>query len=180
GAMEAIREVGLQIPDDISILGFDDIPQASMAYPKLTTVRQPLEQMGRVAVKMLLEQIENQNRPPRRVTLATQLVIRDSCAPPRNKRERGGSAGSWLTGTRSTIILRSFFRAIPADAEKMLHRSMAAARSVYFRYILSSPAQRVDTSRVQFPKDHTEWRPNPITRMHGFPHKTVCNRSSRK
>jgi LacI family transcriptional regulator len=79
GAMDAAREFGLRIPDDISIIGFDDIPQASFVYPKLTTVRQPLEQMGQVAVKMLLEQIEDQNRPPQRVVLATQLVIRDSC-----------------------------------------------------------------------------------------------------
>jgi LacI family transcriptional regulator len=79
GAMDAARECGLRIPDDISIIGFDDIPQASFVYPKLTTVRQPLEQMGRVAVKMLLEQIEDQSRPPQRVALATQLVIRDSC-----------------------------------------------------------------------------------------------------
>jgi LacI family transcriptional regulator len=81
GAMEAVRDAGLRIPDDISILGFDDIPQASLVYPKLTTVHQPLEQMGRIAVKMLLEQIEGRRRLPQRVTLATQLVIRDSCAP---------------------------------------------------------------------------------------------------
>lgn len=79
GAMDAAREQGLHIPKDISIIGFDDVPQASFVYPKLTTVRQPLEQMGRVAVKMLLEQIENQRRLPQRVALATQLVIRDSC-----------------------------------------------------------------------------------------------------
>jgi LacI family transcriptional regulator len=79
GAMDAARECGLRIPDDISITGFDDTPQASFVYPKLTTVRQPLEQMGRVAVKMLLAQIEDLSRPPQRVALATQLVIRDSC-----------------------------------------------------------------------------------------------------
>jgi LacI family transcriptional regulator len=81
GAMDAVRECGLRIPDDISIIGFDDIPQASFVFPKLTTVRQPLEQMGQVAVKMLLERIEDRSRPPQQVTLATQLVIRDSCAP---------------------------------------------------------------------------------------------------
>lgn len=88
GAMDAARECGLRIPDDISIIGFDDIPQASLVYPKLTTVRQPLEQMGRVAVKLLLERIEDQNRPPQRVTLATQLVIRDSCGPYQRERQR--------------------------------------------------------------------------------------------
>ena len=79
GAMDAAREYGFHIPDDISIIGFDDVPQASFVYPKLTTVRQPLEQMGQVAVKMLLEQIEDPSRPPQRVELATQLAIRDSC-----------------------------------------------------------------------------------------------------
>ncbi len=81
GAIDAARECGFRIPEDISVIGFDDTPQASLVYPKLTTVRQPLEQMGQVAVKMLLERIENHSHPPQRVTLATQLVIRDSCGP---------------------------------------------------------------------------------------------------
>ncbi|MCS6872802.1 MAG: LacI family transcriptional regulator [Anaerolineae bacterium] len=79
GAMEAIRERGLRIPADISIIGFDDIPQASLVYPKLTTVRQPLDEMGRVAVRMLLDLIEDPDQPARHVTLATQLIVRDSC-----------------------------------------------------------------------------------------------------
>jgi LacI family transcriptional regulator len=81
GAMDAVRECGLRIPDDISIIGFDDIPQASLVYPKLTTVRQPLEHMGQVAVKMLLECIEDWSRPTQHVSLKTELVIRDSCGP---------------------------------------------------------------------------------------------------
>lgn len=79
GAYEAIRQRGLSIPDDISIIGFDDIPQALIAYPKLTTVRQSLDQMGQVAVKVLLEQIENPERQSRRITLATQIQERESC-----------------------------------------------------------------------------------------------------
>ncbi|PJF42253.1 MAG: LacI family transcriptional regulator [Candidatus Thermofonsia Clade 1 bacterium] len=79
GAMEAILERGLRIPEDISIVGFDDIPQASLVYPKLTTVRQPLDEMGRIAVRLLLEQIEEPSLPARRVTLPTQLIVRDSC-----------------------------------------------------------------------------------------------------
>jgi LacI family transcriptional regulator len=79
GAMDAARECGFRVPDDISVIGFDDVPQASFVFPRLTTVRQPLEQMGQVAVKMLLEQIENDGHPPQRVALATQLVVRDSC-----------------------------------------------------------------------------------------------------
>jgi LacI family transcriptional regulator len=79
--MDAAREYGLRIPDDISIMGFDDIPQASLVFPKLTTVRQPLVEMGQVAVQLLMEQIEDQNRPAQQVALATQLIIRDSCGP---------------------------------------------------------------------------------------------------
>lgn len=78
GAMDAARECGLAIPEDISIIGFDDVPQASFVFPKLTTVRQPLELMGQVAVKLLLEQIEDPKRPPQKIALATQLVIRDT------------------------------------------------------------------------------------------------------
>lgn len=79
GVMEAIRHRGLQIPDDISVVGFDDIPQSLITYPQLTTVHQSLEQMGRIAVQLLLEQISNPERPPRRITLATQLIKRESC-----------------------------------------------------------------------------------------------------
>lgn len=79
GAMDAARECGFKIPDDISIIGFDDIPQAALVYPKLTTVQQPLDQMGQVAVKMLIELIENPDHPSQSMRLPTQLVIRDSC-----------------------------------------------------------------------------------------------------
>jgi LacI family transcriptional regulator len=88
GAMDAVREFGFRIPEDISVIGFDDILQASLVYPKLTTVRQPLEQMGQMAVRLLLEQIEDPSRPPRRITLPTELIIRDSCAsfqPPKSE-----------------------------------------------------------------------------------------------
>jgi LacI family transcriptional regulator len=83
GTMEAIRQRGLSIPEDISIVGFDDIPQAPYTYPKLTTVRQPLDQMGRTAVKLLLGQIEQPGQGTQQVTVTTQLIVRDSCQPPR-------------------------------------------------------------------------------------------------
>lgn len=82
GVMQAIHEQGLRIPQDISLIGFDDIPQASLVHPQLTTVRQPLEQMGRIAVNLLIEQIEHtedSERAIRRVTLATRLIERESC-----------------------------------------------------------------------------------------------------
>lgn len=80
--MSELRARGLDIPRDMSVIGFDDIPQARIVHPKLTTVHQPLDQMGRIAVKLLLEQIENPANPPRHITLATKLIIRDSCQTP--------------------------------------------------------------------------------------------------
>jgi len=80
GAMDAIRARGLDIPRDVSVIGFDDIPHAQIAYPKLTTIRQPLAQMGRVAARMLLEIIDHPEQPARHVTLATELILRDTCA----------------------------------------------------------------------------------------------------
>jgi LacI family transcriptional regulator len=82
GAIEAIRARGLKIPEDISVIGFDDIPQAAVTFPKLTTVRQPLNQMGREAVKVLLEHLENPAMDIRRIVLETRLIIRDSCDSP--------------------------------------------------------------------------------------------------
>ncbi|HUN07676.1 MAG TPA: LacI family DNA-binding transcriptional regulator [Aggregatilineales bacterium] len=82
GVMNAAHQRGLRIPGDISIIGFDDIPQASLVYPRLTTVRQPLVQIGQVAVRLLLERIDTPEKDARRVTLSTELVIRESCAPP--------------------------------------------------------------------------------------------------
>jgi LacI family transcriptional regulator len=84
-AMDAVREKGLRVPEDISILGFDDIPQASMVRPALTTVRQPLKQMGRVATQMLLEILKDPEEKMARIELPTELIIRDSTAKPKDR-----------------------------------------------------------------------------------------------
>lgn len=84
GAMEAARELGFRIPDDLSIIGFDDIPQAANVHPPLSTVRQPLEEMGRSAVNLLLKYIAYPLAEIERVELSTRLVIRESCQPPRS------------------------------------------------------------------------------------------------
>jgi len=78
GVMESVRDLGLRIPDDISVVGFDDIPQASQVNPPLTTVRQPLEDMGRRAARMLLEYIADPDRPAQRIDLPTELIVRAS------------------------------------------------------------------------------------------------------
>lgn len=82
GVMEAARVNGLRIPDDISVVGFDDIPHASVVHPPLTTVRQPLEDMGRRATQMLLQLIADPQLHIGRVALPTELVTRQSCCPP--------------------------------------------------------------------------------------------------
>jgi LacI family transcriptional regulator len=79
GVMEAARDYHFQIPRDLSVVGFDDIAESATVHPPLTTVRQPLEQMGRIAARMLLQAIDDPNLPPERVTLATELIIRQSC-----------------------------------------------------------------------------------------------------
>ncbi len=82
GVMDAVRDRGLRIPDDVSVVGFDDIPQASLVRPGLTTVRQPLEKMGRVATQMLLDLLRHPQKKADRIELPTELILRDSCQPP--------------------------------------------------------------------------------------------------
>ncbi|HEX7556561.1 MAG TPA: substrate-binding domain-containing protein, partial [Leptolinea sp.] len=84
GAMDAVREKSKRIPEDISIIGFDDIPQANIIHPALTTVRQPLRQMGSMATQMLLDLLKNPDTPSKRIELPTGLVVRDSCQPPKS------------------------------------------------------------------------------------------------
>ena len=85
GAMDAVRSRGLRVPEDVSIIGFDDIPQSAFVHPALTTVHQPLEQMGRVATQMLLDLLNNPEERSYRLELPTELVIRDSTAPPKDR-----------------------------------------------------------------------------------------------
>jgi DNA-binding LacI/PurR family transcriptional regulator len=79
GAMRAVHENGLRIPDDIAFIGFDDLPIATLSNIKLTTVRQPVSQFGFKAVEVLMDIIENGINPPRHIILETELVIRESC-----------------------------------------------------------------------------------------------------
>jgi LacI family transcriptional regulator len=78
-AMSAIQEAGFSIPEDIAVVGFDDIPTAATSNPPLTTIRQPIQRTGSVAVEMLIERIEHPESQPCRIVLPTELVIRDSC-----------------------------------------------------------------------------------------------------
>ncbi|WP_235018058.1 LacI family DNA-binding transcriptional regulator [Thermomonospora echinospora] len=82
GACEAARERGLRIPQDLSIVGFDDLPVARWFSPPLTTVRQPLAEMGSLATRLLFRLSRGETLETHHVELATELVIRESTAPP--------------------------------------------------------------------------------------------------
>ena len=83
GAMRAFHEAGFEIPRDISVVGFDDIPAAAFHYPSLTTVRQPLHRMGELAVEMLVERLENSREMEPEIAVQPELVVRESTGPAR-------------------------------------------------------------------------------------------------
>ncbi|MCH5676567.1 LacI family transcriptional regulator [Streptomyces sp. CME 23] len=82
GALAALREAGLRVPRDVSLVGFDDVPFAADLTPSLTTIRVPYEELGRTAVRLVLDR-EESIAPDDHVVLSTQLVIRESVRPPR-------------------------------------------------------------------------------------------------
>ena len=83
GVLRAAEERGLLVPDDLSVVGFDDIPGAGYAQPRLTTVRQPMTEMGALAARILLELINDPAIAERHEELPTELVVRGSTAAPR-------------------------------------------------------------------------------------------------
>jgi LacI family transcriptional regulator len=97
GVLRALREAGTGVPDDVSIIGFDDVPWAEFIDPALTTVRQPVPVLGAEAVTMLLARIATPGGPPRYRTLEVELVVRRSAAAvgrgTRADAGEGGTAG---------------------------------------------------------------------------------------
>ncbi|WP_425955183.1 LacI family DNA-binding transcriptional regulator [Xylanimonas sp. McL0601] len=82
GVLRAAHELGLSVPRDVSVVGYDDLSMAAWATPALTTVRQPLAEMGGLATSMLMDLVEGRHPQTRRINLATELVVRESTAPP--------------------------------------------------------------------------------------------------
>ncbi|HTX41238.1 MAG TPA: LacI family DNA-binding transcriptional regulator [Acidobacteriaceae bacterium] len=84
GAMRALRDVGLRVPEDVSVIGFDDVVGAQFTTPSLTTVRQPLFEMGRTAAEILLRRITHPSaRCPAQVVMQPELMVRESTAQAR-------------------------------------------------------------------------------------------------
>ena len=84
GVYQGARQCRIRIPDDLSVVGFDDVELCQWVSPQLTTVHQPLADMARVATRMVIDQSRGAATTPRRVELATSMVIRESTAPPRS------------------------------------------------------------------------------------------------
>ncbi|HEY7419188.1 MAG TPA: LacI family DNA-binding transcriptional regulator [Ktedonobacteraceae bacterium] len=84
GVYQALYERNIRIPDQMSVIGFDDVTYSAQMSPPLTTIRQPLVEIGKMAVNMLLRLIAGQALESNHVELSTSLVVRKSCAPPRS------------------------------------------------------------------------------------------------
>jgi DNA-binding LacI/PurR family transcriptional regulator len=106
GGYEALADAGLRVPSDISVVGFDDLPEARWVYPALTTVRQPVKEMGRAAVHLLASLMAGEEVGSRRVEFATSLVLRQSTQPfaaGSVTRRRSGSGATPEAGPRSRV-----------------------------------------------------------------------------
>ena len=79
GAIRAVQEAGLRVPQDVAFVGYDDLPIASVAPTNLTTVRQPITHFGIKAVEMLIDMLENGSKVANRMILGTELVVRETC-----------------------------------------------------------------------------------------------------
>lgn len=86
GAIRALMEHGFRVPEDVSVVGFDDIQSAAFQNPSLTTIRQPLTHMGAVAARILLQRIRGQATFPDSVPIQPELMVRQSTCPPKGNR----------------------------------------------------------------------------------------------
>jgi len=79
GVIKAANSLGCHVPDDLSVIGYDDIELASYTNPPLTTIRQPKVEMGLTALKIILNRINEKDQAPQKIQLPVSLVVRDSC-----------------------------------------------------------------------------------------------------
>jgi DNA-binding LacI/PurR family transcriptional regulator len=103
GTVRALQDFGLRVPEDVSVIGFDDISAASFNNPRLTTIRQPLSNMGRIAAQSVLNRIHQSEQFRKEVSVEPELVVRESTARARTRKRSQGSKDSkpnQYSGTR--------------------------------------------------------------------------------
>jgi DNA-binding LacI/PurR family transcriptional regulator len=88
GAIRALHDARLRVPEDISIIGFDDVPQAAFQTPSLTTIRQPLHEMGKLAAQLLLERLRSPAVIPEEVAVKPRLIVRETTGVPRQSGDK--------------------------------------------------------------------------------------------
>lgn len=81
GALSALEKENISVPEEISVIGFDDLPFSQYTHPPLTTIRQPIYQKGQQAANLLINQIQNKNTQTTHKNLKTELIVRESCGP---------------------------------------------------------------------------------------------------
>ncbi len=119
GAMHVANARGIRIPEQLAVVGFDGIPEAAEFTPSLTTIRQPLQEIGRLAVQELVASFESETGPvARTITLPTELVLGDSAPMPMVAGTAGasgtGATGAGATGASATRPARREARSVPA------------------------------------------------------------------
>jgi DNA-binding LacI/PurR family transcriptional regulator len=92
GAIRALRDANLRVPEDVSVVGFDDIHVAAYHNPRLTTIRQPLHDMGETAARILLQRMQGFKDYPEEFAVAPELIIRETTAAPNHRGRRGSAA----------------------------------------------------------------------------------------
>jgi LacI family transcriptional regulator len=116
GTYEAARQRGLRVPEDLSVVGFDGLPIARWASPPLTTVWQPLAEMGTAAARMLGHLIEDRAPHPNRVELSTELIVRASTSPPLSSRAASPASGPGRRVAGPVVIPRPGLPQQPSPA----------------------------------------------------------------
>lgn len=106
GSIWAFREAGLRVPEDISVVGFDDVPLAVFSEPGLTTIRQPLQRMGQTAAETIIARIEDKTEFEPEIVIAPELIVRASTGPAPNCLHQGVLSVR-AVGTRNTSAFRS-------------------------------------------------------------------------
>jgi DNA-binding LacI/PurR family transcriptional regulator len=82
GAITAAKELGYRVPEDVTVIGFDDVEHTTMFHPYITTVAQPCYQLGKQSAKLLYTQMSQEKNMPRQIILEHRLIVRESSSPP--------------------------------------------------------------------------------------------------